>query len=290
MSGLWAASYSAFKALSPWLDAGGVTTLRFGLTSVALLLAWPWLPGVAPQKKDLKLTILMGIVVFVLSPRFQVAGVQKGLATHGCILVAFEPLVASVAAAIFLRERVDRRRWLGFFLGIIGVLLIANIRQTDFHMGGLAADGLILLSFCCEAAYSIMGKPLIQRADPFKVLTIASCTATIVNLLLNGPSTARAVLILPFRAWMILLYLGLVCTFLGYSLWFVVIRDAPISAAALTIFIQPVIGIAIAIVWLGETVHLREIVGCWVIMLGVVLGLAPAKPLLVPVKPSLSEH
>lgn len=285
MSALWAASYSAFKVLSPWLDAGGITTLRFGLASLALLLAWPWFPGFAPRGRDLNKAIIMGVIVFALAPRLQVAGVQKGYATHGSVLVAFEPLVASVAAAIFLGERIDPRRWLGFGLGIVGVILMTNVQHSDFGVSLLRADGLILLSFICEAAYSIMGKPVIQRADPFKVLTIACCSATAVNLLLDGASAAKAVPALPFRAWLVLLYLALVCTLLGYSLWFLVIRDAPVSAAALTVFIQPVFGVAIAFVCLRETLHLPEIIGSVVIMLGVILGLSPLKPLLVLLKP-----
>lgn len=287
MNALWAATYSAFKVLSPWLDAGDVTTLRFGLASLALLLVWPWLPGLAPRGQDLKKTIIMGIVVFALAPRLQVAGVQKGFATHGSVLVAFEPLVASVAAAIFLRERIDPRRWFGFGLGIIGVLLMTNVRRPDFRVSLLTADGLILLSFICEAAYSIMGKPVIQRADPFKVLTIACCAATAVNLVLNGASAARAVPALPFWAWLVLLYLALLCTLLGYSLWFLVIRDAPVSAAALTVFTQPVFGVAIAMICLHESVHLPEIAGSTVIMLGVILGMSPLKLLLVSLKPPM---
>lgn len=287
MSALWAASYSAFKVLSPWLDAGGVTTVRFGMASLALLFAWPWLPGLAPRGRDLNKAIIMGIIVFVLAPRLQVAGVQKGYATHGSVLVAFEPLVASVAAAIFLGERIDPRRWLGFGLGIIGVILMANVRHAGFRDSLLTADGLILLSFICESAYSIMGKPIIQHADPFKVLTIACCAATVINLLLNGASVARAMPLLPLRAWLVLLYLSLLCTLLGYSLWFLVIRDAPVSAAALTVFTQPVFGIAIAMICLRESVHLPEIVGSTVIMLGVILGLSPLKPLLISLKPPI---
>ena len=279
MSGFWAASYSAFKALSPWLDPGGITTLRFGITSIVLLLAWPWLPGLAPRKWDLMQAMLMGIIVFAVAPRLQIGGVQKGHATHGSVLVALEPLVASIAAAIFLRERIGSRQALGFVFGIFGVILMADLWHPNFRPTLLVADGLILLSFICEAAYSVMGKPLLRTADPLKILTIACWAATGVNLLLDGETAARAVVILPLRAWLLLLYLSLVCTVLGYSLWLVVIREAQVSAAALTVFVQPVFGIVIAILWLGETVRAAEIAGSLVIMSGVILGLSPIRPL-----------
>src|SRR5580658_5580408 len=111
MNCLWAVSYAAFKALHPWLDEGGVATLRFGLAAAILLLCWPWLPGRAPRGGFLLRTIIMGIIVFVCAPRLQVAGVQRGKAADASVLMALEPLITSVGAAIFLREPIAPRRW-----------------------------------------------------------------------------------------------------------------------------------------------------------------------------------
>src|ERR1044071_3141222 len=94
MNFLWAGAYSAFKALAPQLDAGGVTTLRYGLAAVALVACWPWLPGLAPRGRDLVQTALMGVVVCVCAPRLQVAGVQQGQAGDAAVLVGLEPLIA----------------------------------------------------------------------------------------------------------------------------------------------------------------------------------------------------
>ena len=101
MNGLWGATYSTFKALSPWLDAGGVATWRFGLAGAILLLCWPWLPGLAPRGSALVRTTVMGVLVFVCAPRLQVAAVQRGQASDASILMALAPLIDSVGAAIF---------------------------------------------------------------------------------------------------------------------------------------------------------------------------------------------
>jgi drug/metabolite transporter (DMT)-like permease len=279
MSAFWATSYSVFKVLAPWLDAGGVATLRYALAGAIPLLVWRWLPGLAPRGRDLARTIVMGVIVFACSPRLQVAGVQKGQATDAAILVAFEPLIVSVAAAFFLREHVATRQRIGFVLGIFGVVVMAEVWRPDFHVGAFAADGLILLSFCCEAAYSIIGKPLLERAGLFKVLIIACLAGTIVNLLLDGIPTAKAMVLMPPRAWLLVLYLSLVCTLVGYSVWFVVVREVPVSTAALTIFVQPLLGCAIAVIWLGEKLPVGKITGGAVIMIGLLIGLSPANSL-----------
>ena len=69
-----------YKALAPYLDYGGIVTLRFGLAAVGLLVLWPLLPGRAPRGWDLVRTASMGLVVFMLGHRLQVYGNQLGTA------------------------------------------------------------------------------------------------------------------------------------------------------------------------------------------------------------------
>ena len=273
MNCLWAVSYSAFKALSPWLDAGGVATLRFGLAGAILLLCWPWLPGLVPRGRDLVRTLVMGVIVFVLAPRLQVAGVQLGHATDASVLMALDPLITSVGAAIFLREHIASRRWMGFLLGLAGAVLMAEVWRPDFRLPALTANMWVILSFFCEAAFSLMGKPMLQRAGLFKILAISLLAGTILNLMVDGWPTMRAAAAMPMRGWLVLAYLSLICTLAGYSLWFVVIREAEVNVAALTVFVQPVVGAAVAMAWLDESLHWGQLWGSLVIIAGLVVGL-----------------
>lgn len=274
MNVLWAGSYASFKVLSPHLDAGGVATLRFGLSAIVLLLAWPCLPGKAPHGRDLLKNIVMGVIVFVGATRLQVAGVQLGQAGDAAVLMGLEPLVTSVAAAVFLREHIGPRRWLGFLLGLSGVVFMAQVWRPDFRLPGLTANSLFVASFVCEAAYSVMGKPLLERAGLVKVLTIALVAGTAVNLLIDGRQTLAATQALPLRAWLLLLYLALICTVAGYIIWFVVIRVTEVNVTVLTVFLQPVVGVLIATLWLGESLHWGQLWGCLAIVAGLVIGLS----------------
>jgi drug/metabolite transporter (DMT)-like permease len=273
MNCLWAVSYSAFKALSPWLDPGALATMRFGLAGAILLLSWPWLPGRAPRHRDLVRTTFMGILVFVCAPRLQVAGVQQGHATDASVLTALDPLIASIGAAIFLREHIAPRRWVGFLLGMTGAGLMAEVWRPGFRLPDLTANALIILSFFCEAAYSLIGKPVLERAGLFKVLAIALLAGTVVNLSMDGGLTLRAATAMSPRAWWVLAYLALICTLAGYSLWFAVIKEAEVNVVALTIFIQPVAGAAVAMAWLGETLRWGQFWGSLVIVAGLIVGL-----------------
>ena len=97
----WAGTYSAFKDLQPWLNSGQIATLRYGVALLMLLVCWPFMPGNAPRGLDLLKTAVMGLFVFVCAPRMQVDATQAGLAGDMSVLVALEPLVTTVGAAIF---------------------------------------------------------------------------------------------------------------------------------------------------------------------------------------------
>jgi drug/metabolite transporter (DMT)-like permease len=274
----WAAVYSAYKLVGQDLAADGMTgaivTLRFGMAGLIFLLAWRWLPGPAPRGWDLVRTCGMGVMLYVLGQRLQVYGNQLGTAGNSAVLMALEPLITSVAAAAFLREHIGPRRLAGFLLGLVGVAALNRVWSPDFQWTGLAASTIFVSSFICEAAYSVMGKPIVQRASIMKMLAISLLAGTAVNLLIDGPRTWELAHTLSLRAWWLLLYLSFVCTAVGYSLWFLIIRDCPISVAALTVFAQAVFGVGLAAVWLGESLHWGHLAGSLVIVVGLGVGLS----------------
>jgi drug/metabolite transporter (DMT)-like permease len=270
----WAATLSVYKVLGSHLAPGGIVTLRFALACLCLLALWPWLPGRAPRGWDLVKTLAMGLIIFVLGQRLQVLGNQLGSAGNSSVLMAVEPLLASLGAAIFLHEHIGPRRWTGFGLGMFGVVLLNGVWRHDFQPAGLLASLIFMSSFLCETAYSIIGKPVIQRAGLMKVLTLALVAGTLANLLIDGPKTLAAARLMPWPAWLWLGYLAFVCTVVGYSAWFVVIREAEVNVAALTIFIQPVAGVAVAVLWLGEPLHWGQLWGGLTIVAGLVYGLS----------------
>ena len=274
MNAFWAGTYSAFKALAPHLNPGGLATVRYSLAALLLACAWPWLRGPAPQGQDLLRAAAMGIIVFCMAPRLQVAGVQMGRATDASVLMALEPLVTSIAAAVFLREHIGPRRWAGFALGMAGVVVMAEVWRPGFQLPGLWANLLFLGSFVCEAAYSVMGKPLLGRVGLGKLVVVALAAGTVANVVLDGPAAWRAAATLPAQGWWVIAYLSVICTVVGYMAWFVVIREAEVNVAVLTVFLQPVLGVAIAAVALGERPHWGHLWGSLVILAGVALGLS----------------
>ena len=274
MNFFWAGAYSAYKIIGDGLPAGGIVTLRFGLAGLFLLMAWPWLPGRAPRGRDLLNTCWMGVALVVVGQRLQVYGNQLGTAGNSSVLMAVEPLITSLAAAVFLRERIGYRRLAGFALGMCGVVLLNGVWRKEFQWTGLVPSLIFVSSFLCEAAGSVLGKPIVARASAVKMLAVALLTGTAINLLIDGRMTLRAATTLTPQAWGLLLALAVICTAIGYTVWFIVIRECPVNVAALTIFAQSVFGVAIAALWVGEKLHWGQLLGSLAIVAGLVLGLS----------------
>ncbi|HZR20059.1 MAG TPA: DMT family transporter [Verrucomicrobiae bacterium] len=274
MNFFWAAVYSAYKIIGQTLPTGAIVTLRFGVAGLCLLFAWPWLPGQAPRGRDLAVSCVMGLVLFVVGQRLQVFGNSLGRAGDSAVLMAFEPIITSLLAGIFLREHIGPRRWAGFALGLSGVALLHGVWRTDFRWAGLGASSIFISSFICEAAYSVMGKTILARAGVMKMLAITLWVGTLANLALDGGRTFAAAGELPFQGWVLVLGLAIICTAIGYSLWFMVIRECPVNVAALTVFAQSVFGVALAAFWLHEPLRWGQFWGCLVIVAGLVLGLS----------------
>jgi drug/metabolite transporter (DMT)-like permease len=76
------------------------------------------------------------------------------------------------------------------------------------------------------------------------------------------------------QAWVLLLALALICTAIGYTLWFIVIRECPVNVAALTVFAQSVFGVALAAFWLHEQLQWGQLLGSFSIVVGLVWGLS----------------
>ena len=278
MNLLWAVSYPIFKVLSAEMPSGAVATLRFGFAGLLLLLAWRWLPGKGPTLADWPRILAMGVIAFCFAPRLQIEAVHRGTAGDTSLLLALDPLIVALAAALFLGERVPTRRWWGCALGMVGVVLLSKVWSGEAApMRGFLANLLFIASFFCESAYSVFGKPLLHRCSPLKLMASGAIAGTVANLILDATfdhgATFTAIRTMSPKAWWLIIYLTVVCTIIGYSLWYVVIRETEVNITGLTVLVQPVAGLLLSVIWLGERLHWGQLWGSAAIVVGLAIGM-----------------
>lgn len=269
---LWAGTLPIYKTLSETLPVGVIVTIRFGLAGVLMIPFWKSFKGDMPKGTNLVKTFIMGVLVFCLGHRFQVAGNNYGGAGNSAVLMALEPLLASVMAAIFLKESIPTKRWAGFLLGMLGVAILNGVWKEDFKWTGLGASMLFIASLLCETAYSIIGKPITAKADSGKILCIALLGGTAVNLVFDYGNVVKVIPTLPVKYWLMFAYLSIICTVTGYLIWLNTVKKLDVNIVALTIFIQPIAGVPMAAFFLNEPLRWEQFWGAVVIASGLFIG------------------
>src|SRR5262249_28982617 len=158
----------------------------------------------------------------------------------------------------FLREPVTRRGLAALGVGLAGVYLIVE-RGLAPNLGDgggstrIVGDLLVVLALLMEAGYTVRGKQTLTRLPPL-LFTSATITGSLVFWVPAG-ATAVAQAGWPHistAGWLAVLYMALVATVAGYWLWFRALNVVDASAAAPMLFIQPLLGAALAIWLLGE--------------------------------------
>lgn len=88
------------------------------------------------------------------------------------------PLVTTLFAAIFLKEKTDKHLWLAMIAGFFGVLIILRPGMDSFQYASLC----VLATACCWGASNIFVKKLTRSEDPMKIVFIMVLIMTPVSL------------------------------------------------------------------------------------------------------------
>ena len=200
---------------------------------------------------------------------------SPGLAT---VIESLQPLLASLLAIVFLRERLGPAAWFGLVLGIIGVVLIAGPRI--FAPGGASTAlgiGFVVLATSGVAIGNIAIKMLSVEVDAAMAmglqLLVGALPITFLALVTETPSAINwsPVFIIS------LLGLALPGTALAYWLWQTTLKSLDVSKAAAFSFLVPIIGVSLGAGFFGEPLTAGVISGVIFAAIGVYLASRPRK-------------
>jgi drug/metabolite transporter (DMT)-like permease len=216
----------------------------------------------------------MGISAFCYAPLIGLAGLKKTGAVDNAILIALEPMVTVALAAIFLAERLDRVQVLSFVISLLGFSFLSGLATQP--MGTWATDPSILgnlilvVSLLGEGGYSIFARKLSDRYATLSVFGSALMSGfvilTLAATLAGGlPDLTR----LGSHEWLALLWLGPIGSTLTYLYWLVALESTDVSSAALTLFVQPVVGSILGVWIFQESLGLTKGFGAFMIFCAV---------------------
>ena len=229
--------------------------------------------GLRPAPGEGGLLAVLSLVGVVGCNYLYYYAVQNTALANVAILYALGPIITTVLAGIFLKETVRQGRCLGIVLAFAGVAaLITNgdisaVFSIHFNRGDLAELG----SASCLAAYTILSRRL-KKTPPecavFWLMLIAFAATLPMALVLEGGPGPH----ISIRGILSLLYLGVLCSGLGYLLQQCSIRQIGASASAAFLNgISPITILTAALI-LGEHVTFNQVLCMAVVFSGLYLN------------------
>jgi len=209
---------------------------------------------------------LLGVTLYYLV--FNLAMVYIS-ASQGALVQASIPAMTALVAVVWLRERATAMRWLGIALSVGGVLIVFSGNGAATGQVTWLGNLLMFASVVCWALYTAMAK----RVANFEPLVITVCVMGSGTLLLV-PFSAYEIMNaglqpLPVNGWIGILYLGCIASGLAYALYNASLRHLDASAVGVYTNLIPIVGVLTGIVFLGEPMSVRAILGGAIVMLGV---------------------
>ncbi|MEM3695951.1 MAG: EamA family transporter [Candidatus Bathyarchaeia archaeon] len=278
----WGSSFVVVKiALMEGLTPIAIATFRFlvagGLFFVAILLERKRVKCYVlfVEKKDFPTLILLALTGVTFFFTAQYTGIKMAGASIAAIFVCLlAPVFITVFSAKLLRECLVRRQFFGVGIAAAGTFIVIMGGSISFQANNQFLLGsLILLSTpFLWTAFSLLGKSVMGKYSPFLVVAYVNMLG---GLLLIPFSLAEGSFIqifaLSFNGWLTILFLAVTCSFLGYYIWFYVIKRVGAAVASSFMFAEPLITALFAVVFVEEKLSIYTITGGFLIFIGVYL-------------------
>jgi drug/metabolite transporter (DMT)-like permease len=271
---VWGASFLFMKVGLTGLSFAQVAWGRAILGAISLVIIAVVLRVRVPRNGRLLLHFLVLGVTFCVIPYLLFSWaeqyVSSGLAS---IYNATTPIMTAIMASLVLRvERVNLPQVVGILLGAAGVIVIIgpwSVALGGDLLGQLACLGATLCYGFSGAYAKRFILPHGVSGVPYAVLTIGAAGLVMAAL---TPVIALTPVRLDGGIIAAMLALGIVGTGLAY-VWNgnVLAAWGPTATSTVT-YITPVVGVALGIIVLGETLHWNEPVGALVVILGILLA------------------
>ncbi|MCB9618306.1 MAG: DMT family transporter [Sandaracinus sp.] len=197
-------------------------------------------------------------------------GLERSTATNATVLVTTIPVFTFLVALALRQERATWRGALGLVLAFAGVLALVKVERFELASGTLVGDAMIVTNAFCYALYLVLVKPYLARYGTLPIVAIGFF-ASMLAVLPFGLPQLGGVLDADAETWGLLLYVVAVPTLLTYLLNAWALRYASSSTVAIFIYLQPIVGLALAVAILHEQLGTRAALGTLAVFVGIAL-------------------
>jgi drug/metabolite transporter (DMT)-like permease len=270
---IWGGMYVVSKVVLEIIPPFTLVSLRLllGILTLAIVLALRGFPKFT--RRQFLQVVGVGFVGYGISLSLQFLGTKLSTAANGSLVTSATPAFVLLFAWILLSEKITLRRLVALFLATCGVVAVIDPRSAQLNPELFLGNLLLLGAAITWALYSVLVRKMTQSLDvlPFSLIAFlgglpVTIPAGVWELNTFGVGEISLGVVGG------VLFLGVISTALAMILWNTAFAILDAGAASLTFFAQPVVGIFLGWLFLGERITLLFILGGLLISLGLVLS------------------
>ena len=267
---IWGATPASGKftveAFSPLM----ITGMRFALVSLLLLRDKK---SLKPERGVLVVCFFMGFMGMLVHNGLLFLGLNYTTATNTALIESIGPTATTVLAFIFLGERLNRFGWLGIFISCVGAVCIVAkgslevILNLSFNIG----DVIILFAEIAWSAYVVISWQIHGRLGTIAVTAWSGLFGSLQCFLVGLVTGSLHVYTVTPQALMGFSYLVIFSGLFAFVAWNYAVQYVGASKAGVFVYLVPLTGGIVGVVFLGEALHPAVVIGAILILSGVIL-------------------
>ena len=261
--GTWGLGFTLAKIGMDQFSPLLIMTLRFGIA--ALVLIWFTKPPWGHMREIFMIALIGATLQYGLT-----FNGLKGLdASTAVIVIQLEAPFLALLGTILLKEKFGWPRTIGMALALGGVAVIAGKPRLEDNLGSMA---LVASGAAVWTVAQVMVSRL-KTVPPITVLAWVALMATpqmAIASFFVEEGQWQAVTNASLQDWSVVLYLALIMTALGYSVWYHLLATCDVSKLSPYLLLTPVTSIAAGVILLGDRFTTPMLIGGVMVLAGVV--------------------
>lgn len=269
---LWGSAFPCIKAGYSLLRIEAADTsgqilfagVRFFIAGIMVLAAGSILQRrlLIPGRREWPRILLLALFQTILQYVFFYIGLAHATGVSSSIIEASNTFFTLLTAAfVFRLEKMTARKVIGCLIGFAGVLFIeipGSGTEWGFRMSG---EGCILLSALCASLSPSLIRIYGRTSDPVLLsgwqFTVGGTVMAVLSLLTGGKLGIGQAGV---PGILLLLYMAFISAG-AYTMWGILLKYNPVSKVAVFGFINPVVGVLLSALLLGESGQAFSIYG-----------------------------
>ncbi|HEX3014200.1 MAG TPA: DMT family transporter [Methanobacterium sp.] len=267
----WGASGVAVKIAQLQLGTLEIVAIRFIAAMPLLIIAtvlWKGWEALKIDKKDLPYIAILAFMGIPLEFLLQVTSLAYTTATCFTLIFSLSPFFIIFASSILIKEKITKHKAIGALIGFIGVAFIITNGNLAVPTN-LLGDSIAIMANIVWALYTVLGKPINEKYSALTVLnyTFIFGALELLPFYLISPGLSPAAF--TGSTWISMIFLTVFCSLIAFLLYNYGTEKLPASIAGMFIYVQPLSGVALAALVLGESITVYTILGTFLIIYGI---------------------